>query len=471
MIGLAFLQNLATNAPEQLFRYAMDFDRQKGSDLGVTAWEKSDPGSLAAVLNAFGMTLNWIRQQKKLTSVDGLKSIHAVCAAHLPPHTRQGKFRITRVKFLILRQNITAEEQSYFSYLESLSVSEKRNQKSAEVKITTDGQLKYYPSMANLDNEKIDLLMTTHAQIDKTHKRDDIKNSSLAIWITLYDLYLDLLSLEHESTVKKYYEAIEVLHHFFKIEIRDILSTLDRQLSLPLSSRQKLYQIALAVQNLERLHPFRDVNCRTFCMVFLNTLLIQNNFLPALITDINKFDGYDLDSLVNLIEEGIGRSNVLHDYIQSDIETAAEQPSWCVIPDLLKPILSPIVSSLQKTILSPDAGEKEADSSSDDLELSRERVCLDELMEKINEQCPGLGLSIDSPDSLPLLHKFLMELKKYYLDEGIIQTKEISLAYIRLQNNYPEYMKNFSNVNVFVKFIQNGINQYKKNNKTLPFIC
>jgi hypothetical protein len=124
------------------------------------------------------------------------------------------------------------------------------------------------------------------------------------------------------------------------------------------TSAEKLYAIANAVQCLERIHPFNDVNCRTFCMVFLNILLIQNDFLPALIDDPNKFDGYDCDSLVELIKQGIQKTEILQDYVKANASvllctsTQASNYQWCSVPEEQKEMLSEMAESLKQAILS-----------------------------------------------------------------------------------------------------------------------
>lgn len=60
----------------------------------------------------------------------------------------------------------------------------------------------------------------------------------------------------------------------------------------------KLLNICHLICILEQLHPFSNGNCRTFCMILLNKLLIENNFGPILQNDPNKFDSYTADQMV-----------------------------------------------------------------------------------------------------------------------------------------------------------------------------
>lgn len=60
----------------------------------------------------------------------------------------------------------------------------------------------------------------------------------------------------------------------------------------------KLIVIVKTIQSLEQLHPFIDANCRTFCMLLLNKLLVENGFPLAILPDPNRFDLYSVHELL-----------------------------------------------------------------------------------------------------------------------------------------------------------------------------
>lgn len=88
-----------------------------------------------------------------------------------------------------------------------------------------------------------------------------------------------------------------------KIELSNYISTLEKNLKEAKNSDDKLNAIINFVQDCEQLHPFNDANCRTFCMVILNPLLIQNGFLPTIQLNPNRFDARHPDEIrVDLIQ-------------------------------------------------------------------------------------------------------------------------------------------------------------------------
>lgn len=68
--------------------------------------------------------------------------------------------------------------------------------------------------------------------------------------------------------------------------------------------KQKLKEIVNLCQQLERGHGFRDGNARTFGVLLLNQLLLENNLSPCIMLDPNHFDGLSKDELVNQILKG-----------------------------------------------------------------------------------------------------------------------------------------------------------------------
>lgn len=67
----------------------------------------------------------------------------------------------------------------------------------------------------------------------------------------------------------------------------------------------KLFVIVKYIQCFARLHPFHDGNGRTFINVLLNTLLINNNFYPAIFFNPNICELYSVEQLVNVVIEAM----------------------------------------------------------------------------------------------------------------------------------------------------------------------
>jgi hypothetical protein len=68
---------------------------------------------------------------------------------------------------------------------------------------------------------------------------------------------------------------------------------------------KKLECIVRLIAQLERIHPFSDGNCRTLCVLVLNRELIRNGFLPVILDNPNRFDGFSIDELMEEVKRGM----------------------------------------------------------------------------------------------------------------------------------------------------------------------
>lgn len=66
----------------------------------------------------------------------------------------------------------------------------------------------------------------------------------------------------------------------------------------------KLDNIVELVQSLERIHPYPDFNCRTFCVALLDRELVKNGFSAVALEDPNQFDFKNKDELKKIVHEG-----------------------------------------------------------------------------------------------------------------------------------------------------------------------
>ncbi|UYM15668.1 hypothetical protein [Endozoicomonas euniceicola] len=71
------------------------------------------------------------------------------------------------------------------------------------------------------------------------------------------------------------------------------------------TQKEKIIAIIELCQKLERKHLFHDYNCRSVCILFFNTLLISNGYLPIIQDDPNNFDGHTPEELYSLFYEQI----------------------------------------------------------------------------------------------------------------------------------------------------------------------
>lgn len=73
----------------------------------------------------------------------------------------------------------------------------------------------------------------------------------------------------------------------------------------------KLRCIIEFIQSCEQLHPFLDGNCRVFCMLLLNHLLLKNGFPMAMLPDPNHFDLLSRSELLDKVIEGMTKTMAL----------------------------------------------------------------------------------------------------------------------------------------------------------------
>ncbi|GEM_PF-6764760 len=95
--------------------------------------------------------------------------------------------------------------------------------------------------------------------------------------------------------------------------VNNIIQTYEETMRVDKTNIEKIRIIVQLIQKFERLHPFKDGNCRTFCMLILNRELIKHNLDPVIMYDPNCFDGFSMDQVVNEILHGQKRFRQVRD--------------------------------------------------------------------------------------------------------------------------------------------------------------
>ncbi len=85
------------------------------------------------------------------------------------------------------------------------------------------------------------------------------------------------------------------------VSLRIIIQKLIDQFNV---SDKSLSDIVELIQSLDQAHPFVDGNIRTFGMLLLNMLLLNQGFLPSVMDDVNRFDCLSINELTEYINEG-----------------------------------------------------------------------------------------------------------------------------------------------------------------------
>ena len=91
------------------------------------------------------------------------------------------------------------------------------------------------------------------------------------------------------------------------------------------NEEEKLKAILLFVQNLDQIHPFFDGNIRTFGILLLNKLLMDEGLYPCCFWDPNVLDCLSIQELIVKAREGQRRflslceAETLDQLIQTDL--------------------------------------------------------------------------------------------------------------------------------------------------------
>ncbi len=105
-------------------------------------------------------------------------------------------------------------------------------------------------------------------------------------------------------------EQIYNTNETLKNRMNELIQKYDDSISKAKSPFEKLSVIVTFIQSCEQLHPFYDANCRTFCMLLANHLLMRNGYLPCIFDDPNRFDMYSHNEL--MVECVNGMTNTMN---------------------------------------------------------------------------------------------------------------------------------------------------------------
>lgn len=118
---------------------------------------------------------------------------------------------------------------------------------------------------------------------------------------TLQEIFKDMSSPEShwkitlsETDPAKIQKQMNVIIETYEQEIKEAKNDEDK----------KIRAIATCIHELELCHPFADGNCRTFCLLGLNKLLMAQGLLPCIPENPNQFDAFSIDELCVKIKEG-----------------------------------------------------------------------------------------------------------------------------------------------------------------------
>ncbi|MBI2785039.1 MAG: hypothetical protein HYX60_01500 [Legionella longbeachae] len=255
-----------------LYRFVIDGYKQKTNC--VTNWEEREKGSLKAVLNGFMYVIKAIQNETFKPTIDCLKKLHAIATTDVNFSYKvvSGDFRKDNKKYGIVvdetpEANNTGFNASIKGMAEILSAS---GYKSSEEEI--------------MNPNFVDPVLSDCVFRDKRFLFG-LKNVGNLGGDDFYQLICERVQM----ILEQYQEAIKTA------ETED----------------EKLNAIVSCVRRLEIVHPFDDANSRTICVLFLNALLMSNGFIPVILDNPNKFDGYAQHELLNMLKNGMQNTKAL----------------------------------------------------------------------------------------------------------------------------------------------------------------
>ena len=281
--GLSYL----TRYPSQeLYRMVVDGVFHQ-SQKGWVEYEKREEGCLEAVFTGLGIALSNLEETS--LSEDLIKRFHVACFHNVKNLDERlaGIFRKGEVGYKLKDTNTTIE-----GLIEILNNIETQNEFTG-----SDGpQLK-----PDTDDPNILKLLTV--------SKNSLQEIKQGLEITTNAELAQIIFSGFAKSKSFIYVAPKASPAFDK-KIKDLIANYNQHIQ-SVSADEKLKLIIETVTDFERLHPFYDANIRTFGILLLNRLLIQNGFPPATQADPNRLDGYSKDQLLQEIKKSIENTEKL----------------------------------------------------------------------------------------------------------------------------------------------------------------
>lgn len=296
--GKKLRQAIPTN---ELWRFFVDGWLLQNEESWLT-FEKREPGYLLALAKAFSLLFD---PNASLTA-EFIKKLHFTSTEHVKnlnydndtSEDKKGDFRKSidgRWGFPLKIVNTTKE-----------GINEIVADLQYQTETYTFSGINIHPKKGHtLSDEEIKIL-EDDTQLNTAKKIfESLGNHKMNYYYTLYSKAIN------ESS---YYNQILAFIEHYEKNINAANTALD-----------KLSIIVKFIANCERLHPFIDANCRTFCMLLVNFLLIKNGFPLVIQDNPNRFEGYSTGEMTNELINGMNNTfsliekKLLHNVKTDDI--------------------------------------------------------------------------------------------------------------------------------------------------------
>jgi hypothetical protein len=295
-----------------------------------TAWvpfENREPGYLKSMYSAFSFMLKHVHEP---LTIDTIKQLHLLAMKDTrntefdnDELNRKGEFRFTATKFGISQGNC-----SLAGYKQIIDEINRQRQETPAQNLEL--LLSLYSIQPNIDRKSADRYrpviinaLSENTELNYYNYGDDILSEEDSKKFDFSELVYDdniktnsdkmmlatlMVSEDSSHDGKKTNNAVTRFMQY-------LLTRYERQMSQGTNIDEKLEIIIKFIQDCEQLHPFVDGNCRVFCMLILNLLLMQNNMPPVILNNPNQFDGFSrvelkaaviqgMNHTIHLIEEG-----------------------------------------------------------------------------------------------------------------------------------------------------------------------
>ncbi|KTD19915.1 Fic family protein [Legionella londiniensis] len=282
MNELIGLESLARLQQDKLWMLAVD-GKLYSKEQGPQGFEAREPGSIAGVLSGL---LAALESLNKPISVEDIQKIHKACMTGVKSTNicEPGSFRKNDVGFEIIPNWATENG------LKHLLSTRHTSAKIIPVYFVSLNN-RIMPVSPELCGQK-NLKLLFNPQ-DAVTSDDPLKLNAL------------MENFFKKETVRLMYQPPN--DSYLNQQIKSIVDSYNENRKKTGSQNEQLLRIAETIQQLTRLHPFRDGNNRTFVNCLLNRMLIENSLTPALFFEPNVFEFRTPQELAEVIREAQGQ--------------------------------------------------------------------------------------------------------------------------------------------------------------------
>jgi hypothetical protein len=286
----------------ELYRLIVDGQFHK-KEQGYAGYEQRQPGSLKAAFDGLALAITDL--EDTALSVSFIKKLHFTCMSHvdhLKAGTVPGKIRKENqiVGFYMPPHTITAGGlYDLFKFIEQQTQYKNPEHGSwigpsiedESVGENTKG-IKSIDRMRSINHKKLDFIR-------------DVYNC---------ETLQQLAEKKHsEAQYNDFNHYIAPHSNKLSQDLKNAVAKYNTDIKLAATQDQKLETIVELVWTCDHIHPFMDGNIRTFAVILLTRLLLQNGFPPVTLLDPNVFDCFSKAELVDVLKQGIKNTLALID--------------------------------------------------------------------------------------------------------------------------------------------------------------